>query len=205
MPSRGAMLLAACLPAAIFTIAAGALAEEPPGAAAARHLLGSVPDKLATRACFVRAYDTAHLAAHPQQKVTMMTLLVSGENDDEDGQMNYRVLLGVRLRHKAARYTSAADCGHAKIGESGGSITLSCGVDCDGGGIDIALAKDDKSTLVSLEQIAIWRDGIEDENARTSLKSGTDDRSFRLERTRLADCLPLITDKNEAAAIRRQK
>ena len=135
-----------------------------------------------------------------------MLLLVRGEKDAEEGEVNYSFSLGVKFRAKPRRFLSAGDCGHAKIGESDGAVTLSCGVDCDGGGLNMALAPDDKSTLVSIDEIAVWAAGQDDDpEKRSGLRGGADDRSFRLGRAPLAQCLPLADDRKEAAAIRRGK
>ncbi len=40
-----------------------------------RRVLGSMPGDKPATACFVRTYDAAHLAAHPQQKVRQVLFL----------------------------------------------------------------------------------------------------------------------------------
>ena len=41
-----------------------------------------------TYACFVRRYDSRHLAQHPKQKVSAMKLLVTAENPPEENTTN---------------------------------------------------------------------------------------------------------------------
>ena len=62
---------------------------------------------------------------------------------------------------------------------------------------------DDKSLVVKLDEIAIWRaDKPDDESAQMELRGGADDRVFRLDRVSNEICAPLL--KEEAlAALRR--
>jgi hypothetical protein len=117
--------------------------------------------------------------------------------------MNYSFRLGVKYRNKSGNYDSSGDCGHGKFtDEKTNEAMLGCGVDCDGGGIAVQLAKDDKSVIVKLERIRIWKDKNYDEDAAQDLVAGADDKSFRLDRTTLKDCESLVTDRKELAAIR---
>ncbi len=205
MLRHGMMLLAACGAAALFDVNAGRAEEPTP----AQHLLGKEPQTGTARACFVRTYGVDHLAVHPKQTVAAMLLLVRGEKDTEEKDVNYTFSLGVKFRSKSTHFVSAGDCSHADVAENDGAITLHCSVDCDGGGLTMALGKDDQSTLVSIDQISIWRAGgtSEPEN-RDSLDGGADDRSFRLDRVSLDQCVPIADDQRaeraEAAAPRVQ-
>jgi hypothetical protein len=97
-------------------------------------------------------------------------------------------------------FNSTGECGRAETADTG---QFSCGVDCDGGGIEVALAKDDKSILVKVERIRIWRANAPDDDAPPqSLPGGADDRLFRLDRARLDDCKSLVTDREELATLR---
>ena len=200
MSRHGAIFVMGCIAISLAGFGA-ALADEP---TAAQHLLGKNPDKGVARACFARSYDGKHLTEHPRQKVAAMLLLLRGEMDSEEKEVNYTFSLGVKFRAKTTRFVSAGDCSHAKVEESGGAVTLHCSVDCDGGGLSMALAKDDQTTLVSIDQISIWRAGdTSDPENRDSLEGGADDRSFRLDRVSLDQCVPVADDKEERAALRR--
>jgi hypothetical protein len=95
---------------------------------------------------------------------------------------------------------SCGECGRAETADTG---QFGCGVDCDGGGIEVALAKDDKSILVKVERFRIWRANAPDDDAPSqSLPGGADDRLFRLDRARLDDCKSLVTDREELATLR---
>jgi hypothetical protein len=166
---------------------------------------GPVSQNKKTYACFTRSYDPEHLAAHPQQKVNAMKLLLTAEKVPEDPEMNYSFRLGVKYRHRTGNFDSSGDCGHGKIEEEGtNQAMLGCGVDCDGGGINVLLARDDKAVIVKLERIRIWKDNNYDEDAEYSLVGGADDKVFRLDRASLKDCESLVTDRKELAAMRRK-
>ena len=92
--------------------------------------------------------------------------------------------------------------GHAKASDlAEGKAGLGCSVDCDGGGIRVELARDDKSTLIRLDSIRIWRNNNPQEG-EFSLSGGKDDRVFRLDRATLDKCRSLVTDRRELAAMR---
>lgn len=155
-------------------------------------------------ACFTRQYDAAHLARHPHQKVGAMKLLVTAEILPEDQHLNYAFRLGVKFRDKPHEYSSGGECGHAQASEDNdGNEQLGCGVDCDGGGLNVAMKDANKSALVKIETIRIWRNTrSEDQDGR--LEGGKDDRLFRLDRAPIEQCLSLANDRKERAAMRRQ-
>jgi hypothetical protein len=116
---------------------------------------------------------------------------------------NYSFRLGVKFRNRPGDFDSSGDCGHSKAAEAG-QIPLDCAVDCDGGGIDVDLSPDDKAAIVKLERIRIWRNNEPDEEASMSLTAGADDHVFRLARAPLNECVSLVTDRKELAAMRRK-
>lgn len=153
-------------------------------------------------ACFVRRYDAEHLARHPEQKVAAMKLLVSAEIDSEDKQLHNSFRLGFRYRHSSGDFDSSGSCHHVVFTRDGGELRLGCGVDCEGGGIGIALAKDDKSAIVRLASIRVWLHNRPDDEAKRSLVAGHDDGIFRLDRADNSECAALVTDRKELAALR---
>jgi hypothetical protein len=153
-------------------------------------------------ACFVRRYDAEHLARHPKQKVAAMKLLISAELDTEDKQLHNSFRLGFRYRHRSGDFDSSGSCHHAVFTKDGSEIRLGCGVDCEGGGIGVALSKDDKSAIVRLARVRVWQNNKPDEDAEQSLVAGADDGIFRLDRTDNKECASLVTDRKELAALR---
>src|SRR5262245_40734402 len=202
-----AAIAVATLVAAGVTILAGgspARAAESEDGFASRLFAGNLGKEAKSYACFVRVYDAAHLKQHPLQKVGAMKLLLTAERMPEDEALNYSFRLGVSFRHRPGDFDSSGDCGHVKTSESEqGKTQLGCSVDCEGGGITVELARDDKSTLVRLDSIRIWRNNKPDEDG-FPLSGGADDRVFRLDRASLDRCRSLVTDRQELAAMRRK-
>ncbi|MBR1123078.1 hypothetical protein JQ628_16245 [Bradyrhizobium lablabi] len=157
-----------------------------------------------TYACFVRVYDAEHLAKHPKQKVAAMKLLVSAENPPDEKITNYSFRLGVKFRHRSGQFDSSGSCSHVIAENTDGEIRLGCGVDCDGGGLQAAVSKDDKSAVIRLERVRIWQNNKPDDEADHSLTAGADDGIFRLDRVDNRECASLVTDRKVLAALRRK-
>jgi hypothetical protein len=164
-------------------------------------MFASPPGKKAY-ACFVRHYDPDHLARHPKQKVSAMKLLMTAEIPSDEKTYNYSFRLGVRYRHRSGDFDSSGDCGHVVAEDAGHEIRLGCGVDCDGGGIGVALSKDDNSAIVRPDRITVWQRNKPDDDAGDALLAGADDKIFRLDRADTSACASLVTDRKELAAIR---
>jgi hypothetical protein len=160
-------------------------------------------------ACFVRRYDPDHLARHPLQKVSAMKLLVTAEipQDEEIKEKitNYSFRLGLKYRHRSGDFDSSGSCNHFVPEDKGDEIHLGCGVDCDGGGIDVAMSKDDRSAIVRIERMRIWQNSKPDEELSDALVGGADDKVFRLDRVDTSECASLVTDRKELAEIRRKR
>ncbi|MBX9647808.1 MAG: hypothetical protein K2X57_12210 [Xanthobacteraceae bacterium] len=166
-------------------------------------MFGATPAKK-SYACFVRKYDSAHLAQHSKQKVSTMKLLMTAEIPSDADTFNYSFRLGVKYRSRSTNLDSFGDCGHVVAEDTGQEIRFGCGVDCDGGGLGVALAKDDKSAVVGLARVRIWKRNTAPEETAEDLVAGDDDAKFRLDRTELRECAELITDRKELAALRRK-
>jgi hypothetical protein len=150
------------------------------------------PEK--AEACFVRRYDTKHLARHKRQQVTSMRLLVTAEKAPDYEGLVYHYRAAIKLRNRAGDFDADGFCGGARISEEPGERpTLSCETSCEGGGMTIALSDDNKSTILALSSIFITPHG-KDESKSRPLKGGADDRKFRLDRAPLADCPTPPTD-----------
>ncbi len=108
-------------------------------------------------ACFVRRYDPDHLVRHPKQKVSAMKLLVTAEIPSDENTTKYSFRLGVKYRHRSGDFDSSGFCSHVVAEDAGNETRFGCGVDCDGGGIGVALSKDDKSAIIRLERVRIWQ------------------------------------------------
>jgi hypothetical protein len=161
-------------------------------------IFGKDPGQGKAYACYTRLYDAAHLKSHPNQNVTAMTLLVLSSMDSENGRQ-YNAEIGVKFRALTPQFQSGSACSLSSDGKS----ALNCPIDCDGGEIDVRL-RDANSLLVSIPDGAqTWDpnniDAEPDENGDAQ-RFGTDDKLFRLDRTRLADCIPLAGEDEETRA-----
>lgn len=168
-----------------------------------RQLFGHPLGKDRLHACFKRVYDAGHLAAHPQQNVRTMLLLITGD-PGEGGSPRYTIAIGVTFRKSGQHFESRGDCGslHDEAGGGKGD-TAHCGVDCDGGSIDVGI-RDANSVRVSIPEGArIWRAGGGDDTESERGRFGQDDKLFRLDKARLTDCLKLALDSEDKAALRR--
>jgi hypothetical protein len=212
MPSMRVMMPVVGMLAAAAGFAGNpVLADDSPDIAfSTRMFAGSTPQPKGY-ACFVRRYDATHMAQHPLQKVTVMKLLITAEMVPDDKVLEYSFRLGVNFRDRPGDFDSSGDCGHAAVTKvldpaetvipAGTDIV--CAVDCDGGGATVSLANNDASLIVRpLDRIRIWKGKNPDESAATALNAGADDKVFRLDRTKLDECTPLVADRKELAAMR---
>jgi len=108
----------------------------------------------------MRRYDAEHLARHPKQKVAAMKLLVSADIPEGEKQLVYSFHLSVKYRRRAGDFDSSGYCNHAIAEDEANEIRFACGVDCEGGGINVALSKDGKSAIVRLERIVVWQTSL---------------------------------------------
>jgi hypothetical protein len=204
MKRMSSFILTLAASAALVSLAGASLAQDgidKAKAAAFDHRMFAGPTGQKTYACFVRRYDAGHLAQHPKQKVSSMKLLVTAEIPPEEQTTNYSFRLGVQYRHRPGKFDSSGSCGHVVAEDNGDEIRLGCGVDCDGGGIDVAM-KDDKSAVIRLQRIMLWQRNKPDDGPTNELVAGTDDRIFRVDRADLRECAEFVTDRQELAALR---
>ena len=212
MPTtRAMMLIAGVLAAAVGFAPNPTVADDSPDIAFSKRVFGGSAPQPKGYACFVRRYDAAHMAQHPLQKVTAIKLLVTAEMVPDDKVLEYSFRLGVNFRDRPGDFDSSGDCGHAAVTkvpdnaetEIPAGVDIVCAVDCDGGGVTVSLANKDASLIVKpLDRIRIWKGKNFDETATTALNAGADDKVFRLDRTKLDECAPLVADRKELAAMR---
>ena len=108
----------------------------------------------------------------------------------------YTLQIGVHFRTRPALFQLEGGCGAA----TEGNVGLNCGIDCDGGVIDVRV-KDANSILVSIPDGAQTLDPNSGDEPPEDAKFGLDDKLFRLDRAKLQDCLPLVSDDDIKAEI----
>jgi hypothetical protein len=181
-------------------LATAALAASFPALAASAGdatVFGKVPAGGKLYACYTRAYDKAHLASHPKQNTRDMALFVNAA--DEDGSQ-YVLTIGVHFRKSPKLFQVSGGCSRSDDGKG----TLHCGVECDGGQIDVSV-KNEKSVLVSIPDGARTWDPESGDDPPANIRFGVDDKLFRLDRASLKDCLPVISDDDIKAEIAAMK
>ncbi|MGL4288524.1 MAG: hypothetical protein ACRCVA_19405 [Phreatobacter sp.] len=127
------------------------------------------------RLCYARSYQAGHLAEHPQQRVTAMTLsLKRGRASPAEFQ------IFVTVRGDRDLWSAGGEC------LAGGSIV--CSVECDGGGFSVARDATPQAVLLNLGQPhgRISMNGCD--GGERELEAGADDRRFRLDRVANAVC-----------------
>ncbi|MDO6963594.1 hypothetical protein [Rhizobium alvei] len=146
-------------------------------------------------ACFSRHYTKAHLASHPEQNVTDMLVYVTRQVGPDP---YYSLNMQVNFRHIRKPFQISGGCSESEDGRQ----TLGCGVECDGGSLAVRV-KDESAILVEIpDQVRIYdpsADADDETNGADSIprnaRFGADDKLFRLDRTDLKDCLPVIYDE----------
>ncbi|ODT72222.1 MAG: hypothetical protein ABS75_05385 [Pelagibacterium sp. SCN 63-23] len=138
--------------------------------------------------CWRRQYDAAHLAAHPDQQVTAMSLALV-YRDRADGYPYYAYTLDVALRNgRKGAASSTCDPMEGK---------LRCSVECDGGGVDVS-RRDDGNVRVDLEAVGYivltGGCGSEEEEETFELTSGLDDKLFLLHAVDAKQCKAMLPD-----------
>jgi hypothetical protein len=157
-------------------------------------MFGRDPGTAAAHACFQRKYTGAHLASHPDQNVTAMLAYVSKQEGDDT---YYGVSLQVNFRKMNKPFQIAGSCSQNEAGQ------LACGIDCDGGSLSVRV-KNAQSILIDIpESVRMFDPAASDETADLpqGARFGADDKLFRLDRTALADCLPVIFDDEIRAKV----
>ncbi|WP_244443150.1 hypothetical protein [Bradyrhizobium sp. Ai1a-2] len=131
-----------------------------------------------------------------------MKLLVTAENAPEEKIAGYSFHLSIKYRHRSGNFHSSDFRGYAVTEGASNEIRFGCGVDCEVGGINVALSRDDKSAIIRLERIGIWNRNEPDQEAEDALAAGVDDKIFRVDRADAEECAELVTDRRELAALR---
>lgn len=135
--------------------------------------------------CFARSYGAGHLREHPRQKVTELMLFLRyvtlGEDDailnatdgggTEKQYFRYDFTLAATVKGQGRTLYASGDCASAEA--------IGCGVDCDGGGIEIEpVAGRADTLLLRLERIRMTLGCGEGEDVE--LEAGADDKVFLL-------------------------
>lgn len=153
-----------------------------------------LPPATGAQACYARTYDAQHLSQHPKQRVTEMvlflryitlseeeaTLVATEDGGIEKEYFRYDFTLAAKVRDKRETLHAAGSCNSAQ--------TIGCGVDCDGGGIELEpVAGAPDKLLVRLERIRMTL-GCGEDSDDIDLEGGEDDKVFWLDKIPVALC-----------------
>lgn len=150
-------------------------------------------------ACFGRVYDTAHLKAHPRQKVTSIHVLRALEprheaenwtpdaraealrSFREDGQATVTAL--VSFRDRKTTFHNSLSCDRET------HEGVRCMIECDGGSFRLARAGGDSLLLHNNGFVLVGGCGEEvEESQERFFDPGADDKVFRLDARPVAAC-----------------
>lgn len=168
--------------AAIVSLAGPAIAETVSVADYFRYLFQDAKGY----ACFTRAYDQAHLDAHPRQNVASVVMLA---DDIHPGQP---IILRLRLtfRKPAAELYASVYCDGAQ-----GDHSLKCQVLGLNGEVDVLVKPGEPVYLSVPAPVRLWKAGAEYQDPEEHPPFGSDDKLFQLERQSDETCAALMGDK----------
>ena len=141
--------------------------------------------------------EAIHLANIDSALALTLALFVNAADEDSS---QFVLTIGVHFRKWQKLFQVSGGCSRSDDGKG----TLNCGVECDGGRIDVSV-KNERSVLVAIPYGARTWDPESGDDAPDNLHFGADDKLFRLDRADLKDCLPIIADetiKGEIAAMK---
>jgi hypothetical protein len=146
---------------------------------AAEELSSFVAAQDGARECWSRLYSAEHLAEHPDQLVTAMHFTMQFAGDFHYFQLDADLRGGQSGRATGGCY------------EYEGAV--SCGVECDGGGVHLSHGADGKIVLdlTDYGYIRMTDSCGEDEAGGFALEAGKDDKQFLLSPAIGKACKPL--------------
>jgi hypothetical protein len=148
------------------------------------------------RSCWSRAYTDAHLVEHPNQKVTEMYFGLQHTETVSEDWPEGRTMYYYVLRAKQRGWSDFAEASGNCLATPDGRI--SCGVECDGGGVVVA-HDDGGAVLVDLERsgfIRMLSCGADGE--RVVLRAGEDDKTFLLSPQPDDQCSEIVIEDPDA-------
>jgi hypothetical protein len=162
-------------------------------------LAGQTPGEGKTFACFRRAYDHAHLSAHPQQNVTAVRMLVTVYSKLDYG---YQLRIGLQFRDRAESLSTVAECGNGREQDALPKAAICAGI---AGRVLLAIENKNSVQLSLPLATGLWRPGPPQPNNTVKDAFAEDDKHFRLYRAPLAQCDGQAIDDQEKALLDRDR
>ena len=150
--------------------------------------------------CFVRTYDKAHLAEHPDQLVTAVRLHIYHPPPDEARDATW-MKMEVKVRGRNVILTTSGICRKEEPPDTWQRPHLKhlpppdalwCGVECDGGGIGVASRGDHAMMYLGGIMMSVKKNYYscsgETRESIEELLGNKDDHVFRLNRVNEREC-----------------
>ena len=164
-------------------------------------LAGKKPGHGKTFACFARTYDEAYLAAHPDQHVTAIRMLVTVYSNMDYG---YQLRLGLNVRDRPTRLDSVAECGNGTVPDRFDRAAICAGI---GGKVLLAVENRNVVQLSLPLNTDLWapnpNPGQKSDIVAGAFAAG--DKHFRLTRSPLSHCDDQALDADEKALLDRDR
>jgi len=134
--------------------------------------------------CYAREYSRTHLAEHPEQTVTAMSLglLKVGDYDD-----SHAFVVAVKVRGQNRRRVTSGTCYN-----TGSPARARCRIDCDGASFKLRPSSRAGSIRLELGHINFGDECGPDDPDFFELQPGTDDKVFRLDPAARTTCVDLF-------------
>jgi hypothetical protein len=159
-------------------------------------LVGDAAPKARVRACFERVYDSAHLKAHPHQKVLEIRIsvhydpVVKPATENAPAGSHWGYAIRTRLRDgKPKTFLDDGSCSGGVVTKDeprGPSFKVRCNAACDAGD-DLYVDNDGKKALLS-NKLDLVHPELDGPGADPKQQAKLDDSLFRLYRASDAEC-----------------
>jgi hypothetical protein len=176
-----------------FLLLALALWGGAPGASAEAgdDLGGRLPVEAGMK-CYSRTYDPAHLAAHPNQRITSMALVIAPmivQGSHRDRAWPYMVV--TRLKGEKGLFWQGGQCEF-----QGGEFN--CSVDCDGGHVTLAAPEAGPGLHLELGKTFVLQGACGDRRKTVYLTRNIEEPSYLLEAKDMKVCASQIRASRKA-------
>ena len=141
------------------------------------------------RKCFSRTFDESHMKAHPNQRITSISLLISTGEDDKYKYWPYMVV--VRLKGAKGAFWQGDSCEFRKG-------AFRCPVSCDGGEFYLAVPETGSGLRLDVDKNYLLQGGCGDNRKPVFLSAKTEEPSYALEAREMKVCASQIPASREA-------
>ena len=142
--------------------------------------------------CYSRTFDKAHLAAHPKQRITAMSLVVAPMAASGDLRL-WPYAMIVRMKGEKAALWQTETC---EVDEAG---AFRCTVACDGGHVRLGLPEAGPGLRVELSDNYTLQGGCGDDRRTIVLSARTEEPSYALDARDMKVCRSAFSASRKAS------